>query len=332
MNSIMVLKLFSALMVSPKIDLQDNLFQISTVGINDKIVIDRSQRDSFIHQNEFYFDSHEISSYGVANNFSAMDGPWKLLKYEKGQHFHSHTDSREDDNHLCTALLFPAISFSSYSGGEFLIHNLLSFEQSNQKSIISSSDVQNSTLVIFPVNFYHEVLPVLEGVRYVFKKAIYVNSDSENQLATSRQNIRQDYFQLISTAGSKQAIITIDQTKKPPATSVTERMTTQHIIRDKSHSDSNRQKRYLRSGNSPFAKQNDDYWTFESQNKTNPSAKGKPIEFLMVTDGRNAQPNKPKPKSKSTKVITTHDSEGTLETESKPITSSLFAKNINWLM
>lgn len=93
------------------------------------------------------------------NNLSISKEGWKFLKYEEGDFFLKHNDKIG----LYTALLFPFCQENlNCQGGELVFEN----------GIFESQKIKFHTLVIFPVNAFHEVKKISSGKRYVFKTSL----------------------------------------------------------------------------------------------------------------------------------------------------------------
>ena len=83
-----------------------------------------------------------------------------FLKYETGCFASKHIDRMGE----YTCLLFPKGSNST--GGELILY----FNPSKNEIItFKPYSIESDTLIIFPTNMEHEVLPVTSGERYVFK-------------------------------------------------------------------------------------------------------------------------------------------------------------------
>lgn len=104
----------------------------------------------------------------------------EALKYEVGDFFRRHTDSKRADNHIGVVLL--VIPAPHLSGGDLVI-----YESKTPRNITESC--QNVPHLIFlPLDLEHCVLPVTEGSRIVFK--CYIQLKDTNKPAMSRSRYR----------------------------------------------------------------------------------------------------------------------------------------------
>tara|TARA_Y100001970_G_C14104397_1_gene787275 strand:+ start:244 stop:885 length:642 start_codon:yes stop_codon:yes gene_type:complete len=93
---------------------------------------------------------------------------WTNIKYLPGHFFKRHVDRPvSDDRAQETALLLLPKKVSSYEGGELIVYN--DFDE-QVKEITADED--NYLLVIFNSRLFHEVKPVISGVRTVYKTTI----------------------------------------------------------------------------------------------------------------------------------------------------------------
>ena len=51
--------------------------------------------------------------------------------------------------------------------------------------IFEPSKIQKTTMVIFSLDMFHEVTPITEGTRYVFKTSLYKSNDILDNLSDS---------------------------------------------------------------------------------------------------------------------------------------------------
>ncbi len=152
----------------------DNNYDLESVGIitDSKIErkIDLEKRFCYVHKNKFILNftlnDNLTDNYNPEFYFN-NENSWKLLKYEKGCFFESHTDKQVSKNHTHTALLF--FPGETHEGGELIISDDIS------QTIIKSSDFDDWTLVIFPIYMKHEVKHVTNGNRIVFETEYLTN-------------------------------------------------------------------------------------------------------------------------------------------------------------
>jgi predicted 2-oxoglutarate/Fe(II)-dependent dioxygenase YbiX len=95
-------------------------------------------------------------------------GPYELLKYEVGDFFSRHIDTRLSESHLFTCLLFVPQTDHPFVGGNLVFSD----EKRTFSALVEPSKFTEPTMVIFSVNLYHEVTPIESGTRYVFKNSL----------------------------------------------------------------------------------------------------------------------------------------------------------------
>ncbi len=103
---------------------------------------------------------------------------WTMIVYETGGFFAKHTDSKSDDIHMATLLLLPPRSVNDYKGGELIVYD------GTQTTSITPDDTQWK-FIAMPLNVYHELKPVTEGRRVVFKRDFHLNKEIMNYFSPS---------------------------------------------------------------------------------------------------------------------------------------------------
>lgn len=96
-----------------------------------------------------------------------------LLKYENGGFFKPHIDHSQglrtsNDKtfrHVATILVIPPLELHPHDGGELILY----LDDKNQ----TIKADENWNIVIFKLGIVHEVLELLNGIRYVFKGQVY---------------------------------------------------------------------------------------------------------------------------------------------------------------
>lgn len=142
-----------------------NLLVYSNVSINDKSVLDKTKRKSVELKNKVFItdECEEFNEKLYSLDVHIDPKGWKFLKYTKGDFFTKHVDSVGE----FTALLFPKFSLNNdLKGGELVI----------EKKVYNPCNFTHHTLIIFPSNTEHEVKPIINGTRYVFKTALLSNT------------------------------------------------------------------------------------------------------------------------------------------------------------
>lgn len=116
---------------------------------------------------------------------------FSLLKYESGDFFKYHldtnlTDYSTDYTHEYTCLIF--CPYDKYTGGELIFsHPNKLYETKFNPSIITND--MNWIAIIFSIDMAHEVLPIISGIRYVFKKHLFVKDAEKAKKRRDLQNV-----------------------------------------------------------------------------------------------------------------------------------------------
>lgn len=97
------------------------------------------------------------------------DTEFTLLKYELGDFFKLHRDSK--GTHTC--LIYGG---SEYKGGTLTLQNKLTDIQVHPQKIS-----EGYVMILFSIDFLHEVAPILEGTRYVLKTSIQLEEEKEEE-------------------------------------------------------------------------------------------------------------------------------------------------------
>lgn len=114
-----------------------------------------------------------------------------LLKYEEGDFFKPHQDSKSNDYHIGTILIYPPKNICDYEGGELYL----------PKEDITIKAYENDwSMVLLHINTLHEVKPITKGTRYVFKQQFNISEDVKvflesklcNCIELSEDNINQE--------------------------------------------------------------------------------------------------------------------------------------------
>lgn len=136
----------------------------STCTVNGKRIIDSEKRHSSKYYENVHIDFSQIQ--GLINVLHIVNRKHnkELIKYEQGDKFEKHKDSKLEPLHCYTGLLY---SPGDYKGGDLIIYN----EDGTVEVIETSGDAWK--FVIFDVNLYHESTPIESGAKYVFKFPLY---------------------------------------------------------------------------------------------------------------------------------------------------------------
>lgn len=144
----------------------NNSFNRTKIGISDnegkKNIEDLERRSSWTYNEELQITNNEV----VCLSFDQLN--FKLIKYEEGDFFTMHKDHK--GTHTCLI-----IGGSEFKGGVLNLKN---------KSIEIKYDLSEMEkgfhMIIFSIDFYHEVTPVTEGTRYVLKTYLDSNESFLN--------------------------------------------------------------------------------------------------------------------------------------------------------
>ncbi len=153
-------------------------------GLTD--VLDLEKRSSWTHKSKFILHTlpNEVSQFMEQNNILTYKNglkyePFSLIKYEEGDFFLNHRDTNMsneiDGTHEYTCLIFCPYGKDDdiLEGGELLLkHPDGLYEIKFDPSVETNKN--RFVMVIFSIDMYHEVLPIISGSRYVFKKPLFV--------------------------------------------------------------------------------------------------------------------------------------------------------------
>ncbi len=113
-----------------------------------------------------------VSSGIIFNDTTNIYDNFTLLKYEPGGFFKKHIDNQLMLNHLYTCLLF--FPNELYEEGDMIFTDTNTHDGDNFYLRFHPSKTEY-TLVIFSLDLYHEIQPVLKHCRHVLKKPLFVN-------------------------------------------------------------------------------------------------------------------------------------------------------------
>ena len=130
---------------------------------NGEYKINKDVRNSFVNNKRVEIDFLDLIPILAENGIETLgcNRSWHLLMYTEECEFLKHLEADY------TALLFPPNTIDKFTGGELIIY------KDGEKIIIEPSSFENYKLIIFSKELKHEVLTVLDGTRYVFKKSFY---------------------------------------------------------------------------------------------------------------------------------------------------------------
>lgn len=166
--------------------LQSENFERTLAGKGLKNVLDLEKRSSWTHKSKFHIHTlpDEVLQFMEQNNIltykdSMKYAPFSLLKYEEGDFFLNHLDTNMsneiDGTHEYTCLIFCPYDkdFTTLEGGELMLREPNGLYEIKFDPAVETRH-GHFVMVIFSINMYHEVLPIIKGTRYVFKKPLFV--------------------------------------------------------------------------------------------------------------------------------------------------------------
>ena len=100
----------------------------------------------------------------------------KLLLYSIGGHFALHQDTKINNKHLGTILIFPPKNYFHFTGGELICSN----------QIVLTHLPESWHLIYIPLKTEHSITEILKGHRIVFKYSLFtkgrININAKNYL------------------------------------------------------------------------------------------------------------------------------------------------------
>jgi hypothetical protein len=154
-------------------------------------VLDLEKRSSWTHKLIFNLNTFpdEVLKFMEQNNILTYKdgvkyGLFNLIKYEEGDFFLNHRDTNMtndvDGNHEYTCLIFcPFGDYQILEGGELIFRHPDGLYEIKFDSAVETRN-NSFVMVIFSIDMYHEVLPIIKGSRWVFKKPLFVKNNSNN--------------------------------------------------------------------------------------------------------------------------------------------------------
>lgn len=171
-------------------------FERTLVGKGSTDVLDLEKRSSWTHKSKFNLNMlpNEVLQFMEQNNIlTCKDGMkyalFSLIKYEEGDFFLNHRDtnmSNDIDNHEYTCLIFCPYGEDNkiLEGGEVIFrHPDRLYEIKFDPGIETRNN--NFVMVIFSIDMYHEVLPIIKGSRWVFKIPLFVKTCFKKKVKTN---------------------------------------------------------------------------------------------------------------------------------------------------
>lgn len=182
--------------------LESKNFEKTLAGIGSTEILDLEKRSSWTHKLKFCLDLPiEAIQFFDKNNILCGKNDFcyelhSLLKYEPGDFFLNHHDTDLTDASRGITHQYTCLIFCPYGENEILEGGELIFKHPEGLYEIKfnpSTETKKNrfVMVIFSIDMYHEVLPVISGSRWVFKRPLFVKTsnmlsilkeDSEDEL------------------------------------------------------------------------------------------------------------------------------------------------------
>jgi hypothetical protein len=176
---------------------QSEHFERTLVGKGLTDVLDLEKRSSWTHKTKFIIPTppNEVSQFMEQNNILTHKddmkyAPFSLIKYEEGDFFLNHCDTNMSNNidgtHKYTCLIFCPYGedYTTLEGGELMLRDLNGLYEIKFDPAVETRHGR-FVMVIFSIDMYHEVLPIIKGTRYVFKKPLFVKTSSQKIVETN---------------------------------------------------------------------------------------------------------------------------------------------------
>jgi len=122
----------------------------------------------FVKKNIFFKKFAEFLEEPDTENFFFITKNYDLLKYEEGDFFKEHQDTRYNKNHIGTILIYPPKKLFNYEGGELYLP---------KENVLIEAFENNWSMVLLHINTLHEVKPIISGTRYVFKQSFLIEDN-----------------------------------------------------------------------------------------------------------------------------------------------------------
>ena len=158
--------------------LKNENFERTPVGIGSESVLDLTLRSSWTNKFAYFLNfNHEINDFLNKHGIIGSN-PFQLLKYDVGDFFLNHKDTKINSDigsHEYTCLIFCPFTEDELEGGNLIFKShddlyVIKFNPSVE------TNKNNFVMLIFDVNMYHKVEPIIRGTRWVFKKPLFVKN------------------------------------------------------------------------------------------------------------------------------------------------------------
>ena len=161
--------------------LDPSYFTRTLASVSGESVLDLSLRSSWTNRYKFRIETpDEVQDFFKQHNIMTGDAfdIYTLLMYQEGDFFKNHRDRQVSPHHKYTCLIFFFDEDNHYEGGNLILHKA----ENLFKIDFKTSNYNGFLMVIFSLELYHEVLPIIRGTRYVFKKTLLVNPEPTSTL------------------------------------------------------------------------------------------------------------------------------------------------------
>ena len=160
--------------------LEHENFERTFAGIGLTNILDLEKRSSWTHKLKFRFKlPSELQHFFAENNIRGMSfADFTMLKYEPGDFFLNHCDTDlsnyKDGDHKYTCLIFCPFSENNeiLEGGELILKHPEGLYDIKFDPAVETRQ-NRFVMVIFSIDMYHEVLPIIKGSRWVLKKPLF---------------------------------------------------------------------------------------------------------------------------------------------------------------
>jgi hypothetical protein len=160
--------------------LEHENFERTFAGIGLTNILNLEKRSSWTHKLKFRFKlPSELQAFMNQNNIRGMSfGDFTMLKYEPGDFFLNHCDTDlsnyKDGDHKYTCLIFCPFSENNeiLEGGELILKHPEGLYDIKFDPAVETRQ-NRFVMVIFSIDMYHEVLPIIKGSRWVLKKPLF---------------------------------------------------------------------------------------------------------------------------------------------------------------
>ncbi len=180
---------------------EDILYEKTQVGVNfngvTTLIVDEEKRKSKTHKYNFFIDycfTNLLYNFLFDNNLKLYgDDKWQLLRYDKDDMFLIHKDRQINNNHEYSILLFPPKDFSHFEGGDLILLNNENETNVSLQTVFKTNNFNQWTFVIFSIDLFHYVQPILQGHRFVWKNALFNINDVDENIQDLENNDDDEY-------------------------------------------------------------------------------------------------------------------------------------------